>query len=100
MFFFVFLKPRLCLHHLPFDVHQLKRAVTRVIGSNVRTNRKCMFVLHVMAKLLVHVNLIGGSELYLNNMTVQEHRSDENKAKQPQRLTFANFRSVARLRLC
>lgn len=78
----------------------LEHAVTCVIGSNVRTNRKWMFVLQVMAELLVHVNLIGGSELYLNNMTDQERRSDENKDKQPQRLTFANFRSVARLRLC
>lgn len=59
-----------------------------------------MFVLQVMAKLSVHVNLIGGSELYPNNMTEQECRSDGNKEKQPQRLTFANFRSVARLRLC
>lgn len=84
----------------PLIYINLKRAVTRVIGSKVRTNRKCMFVLQVMAKLLVHVNLIGGSERYLNNMTDQERQSDENKEKQPQRLTFANFRSVARLRLC
>lgn len=59
-----------------------------------------MFVLQVMAKLLVHVNLIGGSELHLNNMTDQERRSDANAEQQPPRLTFANFRSVARLRLC
>lgn len=59
-----------------------------------------MFVLQVMTKLLVHVNLIGGSEVYLNNMTDQKHQSDKNKEKQPQRLTFANFRSVARLFLC
>lgn len=73
---------------------------TRVIGSNVRANRKCAFVLKVMAKLLVHVNLIGGSELYLNNMTDRERRSDENKGKQAQRLTFANFRRIVRPRLC
>lgn len=71
-----------------------------VIRSNVRTNRKCTFVLQVMAKLLVHVNLIGGSELYLNNTTDQERQSDENREKQVQRLTFANFRSIARPRLC
>lgn len=57
-------------------------------------------MLKLMAKLLVHVNLIGGSELYLNNMTDQEHRSDENKEEHPQQLTFANFRSMARPRLC
>lgn len=73
---------------------------TRVLGSDVRTNRKYALVLKVMAKLLVHVNLIGGSELYLNNMTDQEHRSDENKENQAQRLTFANFRRIVRPRLC
>lgn len=38
-----------------------------------------MFVLQVTAKLLVHVSLIGGSELYLNNMTDQKRQSGENK---------------------
>lgn len=59
-----------------------------------------MFVLQVMAKLLVHVNLIGGSELRLSNMTDQERRSDANAEQQAPRLTLANFRSVGRLRLC
>lgn len=62
--------------------------------------RKCAFVLKVTAKLLVHVNLIGVSELYLNNTTDPQRQSDENKAKQAQRLTFANFRRIARPRLC